>query len=200
MMLYPSANNRITNQRQEERLLVDRTFGRDCPIKSTRYYSYDRRITHPQLCRLCNGGLLSGDLIRTIMDIQNQTCPIMCFHHIRPVSHTFQYSANWLAAFTTMQTFTGVSPLSSTKETQFTSPIWTLSTIHLQHWTMTSTNSLPEPPTLTIYFLAAPHASSSTISTYHINPITMTAESLYWHINALLNLGYVLICRPATRS
>ena len=90
--LQLGTNSEVTQQLLDERRTIDRTYGLDCSIQSTRNISTDHRFHHPQLYRLCTGGLLTGDIIHAIMDIQNTMRPNVCFKHmdnyVRDPTHT----------------------------------------------------------------------------------------------------------------
>ena len=80
--LQLGTNSEVTLQQLDERQTIDRTYGLDCSIQSNRNISIDHRLHHPQLYRLCTGGLLTGDIIHAIMDIQNTMRPNVCFKHM----------------------------------------------------------------------------------------------------------------------
>ena len=80
--LHLGTNNEITQQILDERRTIDRIYGLDCSIQSTRNLSNEHRLMHPQLYRLSSGGLLTGDIIHAILDIQNNMRPNVCFKHM----------------------------------------------------------------------------------------------------------------------
>ena len=92
-------NSELTQQLFDERRAIDRTYGLECSIQSTRNISTDHRLNHPQLYRLCTGGLLTGDIIHAIMDIQNTMRPNVCFKHMDnyvrdPLTPTYHLSGS----------------------------------------------------------------------------------------------------------
>ena len=65
-----------------ERHRINHYYGLDCTIRSRPSRGQGHRIQHPQLYRLCTGGLLSGDLLRALLDIQGSTTPAIYTGHL----------------------------------------------------------------------------------------------------------------------
>jgi hypothetical protein len=80
--LYLGTNNTIDQQIQDERRTIDRLYGLECGIQSNSHIGADHRFSHPQLYRLCTGGLLTGDIIHAVLDIQNTMRSRVCFRHM----------------------------------------------------------------------------------------------------------------------
>ena len=75
-------NNSINPQILDERHTIDRLYGLECGIQSNCHIGNEHRFSHPQLYRLCTGGLLTGDIIHAILDIHNNMRPKVCFKHL----------------------------------------------------------------------------------------------------------------------
>ena len=75
-------NNAINQQILDERHTIDRLYGLERGIHSNCHIGNDHRFSHPQLYRLCTGGLLTGDIIHAILDIHNNMRPKVCFRHL----------------------------------------------------------------------------------------------------------------------
>ena len=65
-----------------ERRSINHHYGLDCTIRSRQSRGQGHRIQHPQLYRLCTGGLLSGDLLRALLDLQSSTTPTIYTGHL----------------------------------------------------------------------------------------------------------------------
>jgi len=80
--LHLGSNTSINQQILDERHTIDRLYGLECGIQSNCHIGNEHRFSHPQLYRLCTGGLLTGDIIHAILDIHNNMRPKMCFKHL----------------------------------------------------------------------------------------------------------------------
>ena len=77
-----SSITEITNATQAERNHIDRAYGLDCTIQTRQSLDRGHRIQHPQMYRLCTGGLLSGDLLRALMELQSAPTPAIFAGHL----------------------------------------------------------------------------------------------------------------------
>ena len=70
-----SSTNELTDATRAKRRQIDRAFGLDCTIRTRHILGQGHRILHPQLYRLCSGGLLSGDLLRALLELHSTPSP-----------------------------------------------------------------------------------------------------------------------------
>ena len=77
-----SSINDLTDATRAERRHIDRTFGLDCTIRTRHSLGQGHRILHPQLYRLCSGGLLSGDLLRALLELHSTPTPAIYAGHL----------------------------------------------------------------------------------------------------------------------
>jgi hypothetical protein len=77
-----SSITELTNMTQVERNHIDRAYGLDCTIHTRQSLDRGHRIQHPQMYRLCTGGLLSGDLLRALLELQSAPTPAIFAGHL----------------------------------------------------------------------------------------------------------------------
>jgi hypothetical protein len=79
---YISASDSISEQIISERRIINHHYGLDCTIRSCHNLGQGHRIQHPQLYRLCTGGLISGNRLRALLDLQGSTTPTIYTGHL----------------------------------------------------------------------------------------------------------------------
>ena len=72
----------LSNATQVERNQIDRAYGLDCTIRTRQSLGRGHRIQHPQMYRLCTGGLLSGDLLRAHLELHSAPTPAIFSGHL----------------------------------------------------------------------------------------------------------------------
>jgi hypothetical protein len=61
---------------------IDRAFRLDCTIRIRQGLGHGHRIQHPQLYRLCSGGLFSGVLLRALLELHCASTPAIYAGHL----------------------------------------------------------------------------------------------------------------------
>ena len=79
---YLSTSDTISEAAQAEKAYMDRSYGLDCTIWTRQNLGHGHRIQHPQLYRLCSGGLLSRDLLRALLELNGTSTPTIYTSHI----------------------------------------------------------------------------------------------------------------------